>query len=451
MRILFLTHFYPPTHIGGTETFTHGLAKELLRIGHQVQVLCAGEWDSGDKYWNGYSDQVFENVPVRRLNLNWTKASDVNRYLYDNPVVEQFVKEYLAEVQPDLVHVTSCNTLSASMLRAVKQARLPLVVTLTDFWFICPRVTLLRGDNTNCDGRVTEWDCLECLLSDAKIYRWSKQVLPPSLLESGLTTMSRHGGLTRWPGLRGMAMDVHDRREKLSQALSLADRVLIASESARELYRNSGLTMPIDIVPYGHDLSWLSGYKGKQPSGAVRFGFIGQIAPMKGPQLLIEAFRKSFQEGQARLLIYGNLDKDPAFGQHLRSLAAERTDIEFRGTYPHEASGRVFSDMDVLVVPSLWNDYPLICNEAFATGTPVIASDFGGMKEFVQHQVSGLVFERGNLDDLSRQLQRFITEPGLLGRLQAGIPRVKSMQEAADEMTDIYRDVLEPVRVRVSV
>jgi glycosyltransferase involved in cell wall biosynthesis len=126
-------------------------------------------------------------------------------------------------------------------------------------------------------------------------------------------------------------------------------------------------------------------------------------------------------------------------------------DIEFRGTYPHEASGSVFSEMDVLVVPSLWNDYPLICNEAFATGTPVIASDFGGMKEFVRHQVSGLVFERGNLDDLSRQLQRLATDPGLLRRLQVGTPRVKSMQEAADEMTDIYRSVLEPVRVRVPV
>jgi glycosyltransferase involved in cell wall biosynthesis len=451
MKILFASNFYPPTNVGGTETYTHGLAKELLRIGHQVQVLCAGEWDSGDKYWNGYSDQVFENVPVRRLDLNWTKASDVNRYLYDSPIVEQFVKEYLVEVRPDLVHVTSCNTLSASMLRAVKQAKLPLVVTLTDFWFICPRVTLLRGDDTNCDGRVTEWDCLECLLSDTKVYRWSKQVLSPSLLVSGLTTMSRHGGLTRWPGLRGMAMDLQDRRAKLSQALSQADRVLIASESARELFQNSGMTIPIDIVPYGHDLSWLSEYKGKQPSGAIRFGFIGQIAPMKGPQLLIEAFRRSFQEGQARLLIYGNLDKDPAFGRHLRSLSAGRMDIEFRGTYPHEASGRVFSEMDVLVVPSLWNDYPLICNEAFATGTPVIASDFGGMKEFVRHQVSGLVFERGNLDDLSRQLQWLATDPGLLKRLQAGVPRVKSIQEAADEMTDIYRNVLKPVRVREPV
>jgi glycosyltransferase involved in cell wall biosynthesis len=150
--------------------------------------------------------------------------------------------------------------------------------------------------------------------------------------------------------------------------------------------------------------------------------------------------------GEARLLIYGNLDKDPVFGQHLRSLAVGRTDIEFRGTYAHEASGNVFSEMDALVVPSLWNDYPLICNEAFATGTPVIASDFGGMKEFVQDQINGLVFARGNPVDLGRQLQRVMSEPGLLRRLQAGMPRVKSMQEAADEMLEIYRSVLEPVR-----
>ena len=439
MRILFLTHFYPPNHIGGTETYTHGLAKGLNGLGHQVQVLCAADWESGEQYWNGHTDDIYEGVPVRRLHLNWTRAPDVNRYLYDNPMIAQYLKTYLAEVQADLVHVTSCNTLSASVIGAIKEAELPVVVSLTDFWFVCPRVTLLRGDETLCDGRVTDWECLECLLQGAKAYRWTTGILPRTAAVHVLSAVSRHEEVTRLPGLRGMALDIQQRRAALHQALEQADRVLIASESARGIFQYNGFSIPIDLVHYGHDLSWLTGYAGKTASSVVRFGFIGQIAPMKGPQLLIEAYRNVSQNGKARLLVYGNLEKNPAFGQQLRSLAADRHDIEFRGIYAHSDSGKVFSEIDVLVVPSLWHDYPLIIHEAFATGTPVIASDYGGMNEFVQHEVDGLLFERGSVKDLARQLQRVIADPVLCGRLRAGIHRVKRIEEAVAEIVGIYK------------
>lgn len=438
MKILFLTHFYPPNHIGGTENYTHGLAKGLIEAGHQVNVLCVEEWAQGERYWNGYTDDVYEGVPARRLKLNWTKAPDVNRYLYDNPLMAQYLKTYLAEWQPDIVHVTSCITLSASVIAVARQVGLPVVVTLTDFWFICPRVTLLRGDGKSCDGQVTEWECLECLLNGAKAERWSKRVLPPTTAIKFLGAISKHGGITRLAGLRGMAMDISQRRVVLRRALEEANRVLIASQVALDLFRRNGFLIPIAIVPYGHDLSWLGAYTGKSPSSAVRFGFIGQIAAMKGPQLLIEAFRNAFETGKARLFIYGNLDKDPLFSRQLRSLADGCVDIEFRGTYPHAASSQIFADMDVLVVPSLWNDYPLIINEAFATQTPVIASDFGGMSEVVRHEVNGLLFKRGGREDLEAQLKRVIAEPDLLARLRAGIPPVKSMEKSVEEMIAIY-------------
>lgn len=370
------------------------------------------------------------------------KAPDVNRYLYDNPIVADYIKKYLYEIKPDLVHVTSCNTLSASVIAAAKQAALPVVVTLTDFWFVCPRVTLVKGDRTICDGRVGEHECVKCLLYESKAYRWPRHILSENLTIKLLSALSEHGGTTRFRGLRGMAMDIRDRRAKVHHALQQADRVLIASQSARGLFRLNGFSMPIEVVPYGHDLSWLNHYAGKTPRNVTSFGFIGQIGPMKGPQLLIVAYKNASQNGQARLLIYGNMEKDQGFSQQLRSLANGRKDIEFRGTYPHAESGRVFSEIDVLVVPSLWSDFPLIIKEAFATRTPVIATDLGGMSEFVQPGVNGLLFERGHLAGLTHQLRRVIDEPGLLARLRAGIPRVKSIEEAAEEMLRIYDGVL---------
>ena len=442
MKTLYITHLYPPQHIGGTENYTHALAKGLIALGHQAQVLCVADWESGERYWNGQSDDVFDGVPVRRLKLNWTKAPDVNRSLYDNPVSADYVKKYLSEIKPDLVHITSCNTLSASVIGAVKQAGLPVVVTLTDYWFVCPQVNLVKGDGSICDGHVAEHECVRCLLYGSKAYGWPRQVLSENLTVKLLSAVSQYGKITRFPGLRGMAMDIRDRRRKVHHALQQADRVLTASESARDLFRLNGFSMPIEVVPYGHDLAWLDHYAGKTPRKMLSFGFIGQISPMKGPHLLIDAYKNASQDGQARLLIYGNMEKDPAFSHQLRSLATGRTDIDFRGTYQHAESGKVFSEIDVLVVPSLWNDYPLIINEAFAAQTPVIASDLAGMSEFVRPEINGLLFKRGDMASLALQLRRVIDEPQLLARLRSGVPHVKRIEEAVEEILRSYDGVL---------
>lgn len=442
MKVLFLTHLYPPTGVGGTEVYTHGLARGLLQAGHEVHVLCTDEWDAGPRYWRGHTDRIHEGVTVRGLRLNWMKAPDVNRYLYDNPVIAEYLIEYLSELRPDVMHVTSCTTLSASVVAAAKRVGVPAVVSLTDFWFICPQGGLLRSDERACDGNVAPSECLECRLHSAKLYRWLTRILPKATAMRLLGVVSRYGALTRWPGLRGMALHMEDRRAVTRRALEQADRVLIGSEFARRLFVNNGVTRPIDVVRYGHDLRWLDGYSGKSPSAVVRFGFIGQIVPMKGAHILIEAYRNACRVGDAKLLVYGCFDKQPAFGQRLRSMAAERGDIEFRGTYAHADSARVFSEIDVLVVPSLWPDYPLIINEAFAAQTPVIATDLGGMSESVEDGISGLLFQRGSVDGLARQIRRITSEPGLLAQLRAGIPRVKSMQEAVLEMEHIYRGLV---------
>ena len=125
MKIVFVTLFYPPTHFGGTETYTHGLAKNLQARGHQVQVVCVEDWGAGSAYWNGVTNDVFDGVPVRRVHLNWMKAPNVNDYLFNNPVVASHFATWLDEWKPDIVHVTSCQTLSASVIVTAKRAGIP--------------------------------------------------------------------------------------------------------------------------------------------------------------------------------------------------------------------------------------------------------------------------------------------------------------------------------------
>ena len=444
MKLLFITNGYPPHRWAGTETYTASIAEELQERGHRVQALCTGDMQSGPHYWNGYVDEVHNGVSVRRLNLNWKKAPDPFRYLHDNPVVGDYLVSYLKQVEPDLVHVTSCETLSASVLRVVKEAKLPLVLSLTDFWFLCPRINLLRSDGGNCDGLTTAWDCLRCQLRNAKIYRWPSWILPDKAVASLLTSVSRYPLLTRQRGLRGMAGDMAERKAFLRHALNWPDFRTTASPFVRDMYVANGIEAPIKVQPYGHDLAWLDGYAGKTPSDVIRIGFIGRIIESKGVHLLLKA-AQSLQAGlgsKFSLSIYGNLQSMPAYGDQLRTMAANMANVRFPGTYTHDQSGDVFANIDVLVVPSLWYDFPLVIYEAFATGTPVIATNLGGMAEAISHEASGLLIKPGDAEDLARQLRRILEEPELLGRLQAGIPPVKTIDEGVIEFEAIYRDLI---------
>ena len=444
MKILLISNGYPPDQWAGTETYTAGIAQALHAQGHQVQILCGGKWQKGAHYWNGYSDHLEQGIPCRRLHLNWTKAPDPFRYLYDNPVVADFLRGYLDEIQPDLVHITSCERLSAGTLNVVKEAGLPLVLSLTDFWFLCPRITLLRSDGDNCDGQTTPWDCLECQLRHSRVYRWSQRLLPEATFEHVFTGISKRPELTRLRGLRGMAGDMEGRKDALYQAFCQADVRITASRFVRDIFMANGFTEPILVQPYGHDLSWLDGHTTKTPSAVLRLGFIGQISPAKGVHLLIEAVKRLPAEvaKRCKVSIYGNMAANPDYSAQLCRLAEGAPNIEFCGIYAHADSGRVFANLDVLVVPSQWYDFPLIIHEAFAAQTPVIATRLGSMAEAVTHDVNGLLFERQNVEDLARQLQRLCEEPGLLPKLQAGMPAVKTIESEVDELIEVYKGLV---------
>lgn len=444
MKILLVSSFFPPTHTAGTETRTLSYALELQRLRHEVQMVCAGKWNEGAHYWNGYVDEIYRQIPVRRIHLNWALAPDPNRFLYCNSIVERDMGRWLEQWKPDLVHITSCYTLSASVIQAAKDRQVPVVLTLTDYWFICPRVNLLRGDRSLCDGRRTSWDCIKCMLWDARAYRWPRLIMPEEAVACVLKWVSKHPSLSRLRGLRGMVLDMEHRKTYLDNMLNLADCVTAPSNYLRAVFTNCGVSVPIKVVYSGHDLAWRGDLPQKKPSSMIRFGYVGQIIFIKGLHILLSAFVFDSLQDRASLSIFGDPNKSPTYAHRLQTqVAGEEETVRFHGAFCHQSLGQVLSEIDILVVPSLWHENnPRVIQEAFASRTPVIASNVGGISEFVRHEVNGLLFERGNVEDLARHLRRVISEPGLLARLEAGIPRVKRIEEEVAELVSIYRALI---------
>lgn len=165
-------------------------------------------------------------------------------------------------------------------------------------------------------------------------------------------------------------------------------------------------------------LSGVKSWKG------VRVGIVGQVAPWKGHQDLLEAFgRVAAAHADATLHLFGD-DSQP-FAQGLKQRAGE-LGIADRLVWHGFVSDkeRMFGQMDVCVAPSTVSEaLPTVAIEAAFFGVPVIASRVGGMPEIVEDGKTGLLFEAGQRDQLA----------GMLGRLLADVNDRREMGAAARE------------------
>ena len=441
MRILLATHFFPPTQAGGTESYTLGLARALRARGHDVAVICAGSLDAAHAWPPRAQDDTFDEIPVRRLSWSWRHAPDPFVTFYDNPAAVKLIREHIAEFQPDVFHVTSCYSLGAGIIPAARAAGCRTLLTLTDFWFLCVRHTLLRGDDSLCSGPASARDCQRCMASASPGLSKLMRVMPGGLVADGLLAAARWPNAVRLPGMAGYVGDAQARQAFVRKAFEAADTVIAPSHFLKSMFVQNGYPAEeIFVSPHGLDLSWGPQPAPRPPDGKLTIGYLGQLEPLKGVDILVRAVRLLPPQAPVRLRIHGALEKNPPYVQSLRDLALDDPRIEFAGVYARPQLGAVLADLDVVAVPSVWyENAPLVIGEAFAAGRPALATNLGGMSEAVRHDVNGLLFERGDVTGLARVIQRFLDEPGLLARLRDGIGPVRTIDDEIEQLLQIYR------------
>ena len=170
----------------------------------------------------------------------------------------------------------------------------------------------------------------------------------------------------------------------------------------------------------------------------MRFGFVGTLVWYKGGETLIRAMQQLAGESSV-LNVYGGFNPDgDEHHAHLAELAGDN--VVFQGRFDNSRLAEVYADIDVLIVPSVWyENSPVTIHEAYLCGTPVIASDIGGMEEYVRDGVDGLLFRTGDADSLAGVLQRFIEEPELAAALSQDFMPIKTLDQNGAETEFRYR------------
>ena len=347
-------------------------------------------------------------------------------------------KELLLKLSPDIVHVTHLLNHTAVLLEITSEMRIPSVATMTDFFGFCWNNKLEAANGSLCHGpNALRTNCL-CCYSKAVGHTYPSYVFDAL----GRYILSHTPGFTR-SSTAGLVLDITMRPDILLSCYQQYAAAIAPTKFLQEAYSSNGLTTPIHEIRFGVDIS-RSSKPGRDTSSPITFGFIGQLAAHKGPDILIRAFRE-LPKGAAKLLIFGPEDQEPPFSRHLRDIA-NGLDISFCGTFSPEAMAGVLSRLDFLVIPSRWyENSPLVLLNALSTHTPVVISDVEGMTEFVTEGVNGYAFRRGDARSLSTVLKAIVKDPTAARKMTINTQYDRTTTSMTREVLDVYELVLRKV------
>lgn len=156
---------------------------------------------------------------------------------------------------------------------------------------------------------------------------------------------------------------------------------------------------------------------------AVTFAMFGQISKLKGFELVCDAATELADDKNIRIEIHGDYStQPPQFQEEVRErLANLPPNVEFAGPYANSDVDRLMQSVHAVLVPSIWwENSPVVIQEAYAAGRPVICTGIGGMAEKVVDGVTGLHFELGDAVDLVGAI-RHAAQGEVFDALKAGI------------------------------
>jgi glycogen(starch) synthase len=171
-------------------------------------------------------------------------------------------------------------------------------------------------------------------------------------------------------------------------------------------------------IRYGVDTNLFVPGEREGDRETARLVFVGRLVPEKGGQLLLPAVRELLDRGHSvHLDVCGDGPYRPTLQGMVNRLDLA-SHVTFWGAKRGEALVHMLQQADVAVVPSLWvEQFGITAVEAMSCGLPVIGSDSGGLGRILAE--GGVVFERGNLTELTDRLEQLVTDPGTRDRLGA--------------------------------
>lgn len=351
MKILFIHNKYK--QYGGEDVAVELETSVLIERGHEVKTI------------------FFDNAGIDN---SFSKIGSSLRAIY-NFSSAKTVSGTIREFKPDIIHVHNLFFVaSPSVIYAAARHKVPVVLTLHNYRLICANALLLRNDQP----------CELCVQKKFPVHGIKYKCYRDSASGSALVT-----------SITGVHKLFNTWKNKIHTFITLNEfsrsKLLYSSLN---ISANKMITKP-NFVPD----------PGKVDHKREDFYlFAGRIVKEKGVHVLTAAFSKMPEE---KIIVIGDGPEKKALQQQFKAYS----NICFEGQMDKKQVSEYMNRCKAFICPSIWYEgAPLTIIEAFAVGTPVIASRLGSMAESITDGFNGLHFTPGNADDLCAKIKLFKKE-----------------------------------------
>jgi glycosyltransferase involved in cell wall biosynthesis len=423
MKVLYVLHNHPAIFPGGAEMYALELF-EALRDSAEIEPLLVARADMRQAAESGfYAGATFK--PVEGDPHQYFMFTDFEKFdpvLGTSEAKSLFTEEFAGFVRaqrPDVVHFQHTHLIGYDIVSMTRRVlpEAPIFYTLHEYLPICQREgQMIRTERKGLElcTRASPRRCNEC-----------------------------------YPFIPTQQFFLRERFIK--SHLAKVDLFLSPSHFLRNRYVEWGIPADrIRVEELGRRLTpTLPEQEADNPR--TRLGFFGQLTPFKGAETLLEAMKLLAERlPEVHLYLHGAYVEYFAdtYGRAFLEMVNDSSgNVTYAGAYEHSSLPRLMQGIDWVVLPSRWwENSPLVVQEAFMHGRPVICSGIGGMAEKVTDQVNGLHFRVGDAASLACVIERAVSEPELWERLRDGIPPVYTVDEHVASLTRLYEGLLEQKR-----
>lgn len=371
-------------HIGG-EDFVMGQEMEALRKNHEVDLYTV----RNVKGLKGYLQYLL--YPI-----NWPEVKKI--------------KERINEFKPDIIHIHNMHyALGPLFILHIQKLKIPMLMTLHNFRLICPSATLFYDGNIYLNSINSDfpWDAVK------------KKVLENSYFKTFWTAF------TYW---------IHRKRGTFN-AIS---RFITLSEFSKSIFAKSKLNVPMDKFLVKPNFVKVAEVTKEYPSDY--FVYVGRLSEEKGIIPLLHAWKAT--DHKIKIFGTGPLQKE------VELIVSNSPNMQYMGFQDKQTLSNQIASASAVIVPSVcYESMPLAVLEAYALGTPVIASSIGILNEMVVPLYTGLLFDPHNHINMVQTLAEWKSLPKekileIKANCQKEYLQKYSQPIVMNELENIYNEVL---------
>lgn len=404
MRILYLVHVFYPEGFGGTEKFVFNIASYAKSHNNDIKIITYSNYE--DKFYDKsfknilYREFEYKGLNVLAFKLNYNLLP--NNYDFCNCDIENFAEMIISDYKPNVVHLGHVCKVAEFAFIAEKMS-IPYIITLTDFYLMCPNGKLLTSSLRMCDGKTQRNECNRFC---------------PCIYEK-----------------------TSERYESASRILKNAKYAFSPSDFLAKMFEKQFDGLKVYVNNHGINYSKIiTNERVYEDGDKLTFAYAGGTSYIKGLHLILRAL-SYLKNYDFNFKIYGVKDDDVSL---MLIEKYKLKNVEICGVFDEKDVGSILSKIDLLIVPSIWyENYPLILHESLACGIPVITSNIGGMAEKIKNCINGFTFDLGDVKQLKGIIELVIDNPHIINNLKRKIQLSpeKSIEDEANEYLEIYEKI----------